>query len=60
MEKFYGMICKNIENNEIFNCYEVNSFSWHLWNKDNDFRIDSESFDDEYELIDKSQHFIEF
>ena len=54
------MICKNIENNEIFNCYKVNSFSWHLWNKDNDFRIDLDLFDDEYELIDKSCNFIEF
>ena len=54
------MICKNIENNEIFNCYKVNSFCWHLWNADNDFRIDLDSFDDEYELIDKSHHFIEF
>ena len=42
-QKFHGMICKNIENNEIFNCYKVNSFCWHLWNADNDFRIDLES-----------------
>jgi len=60
LEKFHGMICKNIENNEIFNCYKVNSFCWHLWNADNDFRIDLESFDDEYEIIDKSYNFIEF
>ena len=30
----------NIENNEFFNCYKVNSFCWHLWNADNDFKID--------------------
>jgi hypothetical protein len=55
------MICKNIENNEIFNCYKANSFCWHLWNADNDFRIDIDSFDEEYELIDKIEdHTIEF
>ena len=44
------MICRNIEDGELFYCCMVN-FSWHLWNDDNDFRVDIDTFEEDYEII---------
>jgi len=50
------MICRNIEDNTIFNCEILSISSVHLWNADNDFREDIDVFDENYEIIDKDNY----
>lgn len=50
------MICRNIEDNTIFNCEILDIYCVHLWNADNDFREDIDVFDENYEIIDKDNY----
>ena len=50
------MICRNIEDNTIFNGEILGISSVHLWNADNDFREDIDVFDENYEIIDKDNY----
>ena len=50
------MICRRIEDNEVFNGDILGISCVHLWNADNDFREDIDIFDEDYEIIDKDNY----